>query len=384
MSLYHTLIKAQVFLAGNSYYTIPAEAQFRYLQKLGDAENDLDRSYKQYLCQRFYMPFYIKLLNDLLAGISFPFLFVYLFFNSFAVRRYKSEHIDCIGKFSGIEEVLPEELKIDVHVDVDHWAKNRCLYFRDLLEVFKLVCHHPLSPLFCFKNMMNMSSYSFMIHHHTPRLLVVHDEFSFTSSFLTSYCHKFGVKHYDVMHGEKLAIIRDSYFHYDKCFVWSNYYADLFKQLKAEEKQFVISIPQSIKIDRDKYANQEFFADYKYYLASTSEAQLMVIKESLKHLSDSGKSIKYRLHPRYSDKQLVESLVGNENVEYPNEVDILSSISNCGCAIGGYSTVLNQAYCSGIPVMIDDISDKEMFNKLKSFKYILIEKEVPLLSELKN
>ncbi len=382
MSINHIIRNIQEFLAGKSWFTIPAESQYKYIQKLGEADNDIDRSYKQYLCQRYSMPFHIRILNDLLTGVSFPFMLVYLFINGFAVRRYKRDHIDCIGKFSGMEEIIPDELKQCIHIDVDHWAKNRCLYFRDLLEVFKLVCHHPLSPLFCFKNMVNMSSYSFMIHHHTPQLLVVHDEFSFTSSFLTYYCHLYGVKHYDVMHGEKLFFIRDAYFHYDKCFVWSSYYVSLFRELKAEGNQFVISVPQSMKIDRDKYYNKEYYADYKYYLASTSKEQLMAIVEAMKVLSNSGKSIKYRLHPRYSDKQLVESLVGRENVEYPQDVDIIYSIANCGCVIGCYSTVLNQAMCSGIPVMIDDVSDKELFKKLKSFKYVLIEKEAPLLSQL--
>ena len=47
-----------------------------------------------------------------------------------------------------------------------------------------------------------------------------------------------------------------------------------------------------------------------------------------------GRKVKYRLHPRYSDRELVKQIVGKENVEYPEKVSILDSISNMDTAIG--------------------------------------------------
>ena len=59
---------------------------------------------------------------------------------------------------------------------------------------------------------------------------------------------------------------------------------------------------------------------------------------------------------RYSDRELVKQIVGKENVEYPEKVSILDSISNMDTAIGLYTTVLNQAYHCGKNVIIDDVT----------------------------
>lgn len=219
-----------------------------------------------------------------------------------------------------------------------------------------------------------------MIHIYSPNVLIVHNEYSYTSSLLTDYCHKYGVKHIDVMYGEKLAIIRDAYFHYDETYVWNQFYADLFISQKAEPTQFKVALPESMMIDVIKHKNEKVYADYKYYLAITDETKLQLIAQNMAFVSKEGKSVKYRLHPRYTDTSLAERILGKQNIEYPREVGILESISNCGCAVSEYSTVLNQAYNSGIPVLIDDVADPIMFEKLKSFKYSLIIKGLPCLS----
>lgn len=69
-------------------------------------------------------------------------------------------------------------------------------------------------------------------------------------------------------------------------------------------------------------------------------------------------------------------------MEYPEKVSILDSISNMDTAIGLYTTVLNQAYHCGKNVIIDDVTYPSEVKKLEEFKYIMIHKKLPLLSEL--
>ena len=51
-------------------------------------------------------------------------------------------------------------------------------------------------------------------------------------------------------------------------------------------------------------------------------------------------------------------------------------------AICLYKTVLNQAYHCGKNVIIDDVTYPSEVKKLEEFKYIMIHKKLPLLSEL--
>ena len=81
---------------------------------------------------------------------------------------------------------------------------------------------------------MRLSIYSHAIRQYAPRAIVVHNEPSYTVSFLTMCCNKYGIRHINVKHGERLYNIRDSYFRFDECYVWSKYYVNLFKSLNVE------------------------------------------------------------------------------------------------------------------------------------------------------
>jgi len=201
-------------------------------------------------------------------------------------------------------------------------------------------------------------------------------------TILTAYCETRNVLHINVMHGEKMYYIRDSYFRYDRCYVWDAYYRDLFISMNAAPSQFIIALPPSMKINCAKHVNEGCYAYYKYFLTSQTKEQLVSISNSLQSLLMHGRKVKYRLHPRYSDRELVKQIVGKENVEYPEKVSILDSISNMDTAIGLYTTVLNQAYHCGKNVIIDDVTYPSEVKKLEEFKYIMIHKKLPLLSEL--
>lgn len=373
------VVKIQKLFISKSYYEILADQQKAYLEKLGDASDDIERSYKQYKCQRCVSTWYVRSLCDGILFFVIPFLVLVLFIKSLFVR--KQQEIKCLGDFVGMEEILPDELHRQYNVNNEHWNEGAILKFSDIRYVLKFIIRYPLSPMFSLKCLIKLARYSYLYHVYSAQVIIVHNEYSYTSSLLTDYCHFRGIKHINVMHGEKLAIIRDSYFHYDKCYVWDDYYIKLFISLKAEPTQFIISLPKSMRIDRGKYTNENDFADYKYYLNSSDENKLVAIKKSLAFVAKEGKTVKYRPHPRYSNISVVERILGKENIEYPNRTSILSSIANCGCVISSYSTVLNQAYHSGIDVLIDDVAEKEMYDKLKMFRYILISNNIPCLSQ---
>jgi hypothetical protein len=184
------------------------------------------------------------------------------------------------------------------------------------------------------------------------------------------------------MHGEKLKFIRDSFFRFNECYVWDQYYVNLFVRQYAEPSQFVIAIPPSMRIDKSIIQDANIYADYKYYFAKYNEEQVQAVINAMNILKRAGKKVKYRIHPRYSDLALLRKYVNNEEIEYPSEVGIVDSLSNCGCAVGSYSTVLLQAYFSGINITLDDVAFKEMYNRLNEYGYILMNKNLERLSAL--
>lgn len=371
-----TFIKALLSFR-DTYKTVNQQKEL--IQKIGDANTYLDRSYKQYICQRFMMPPFIKIINDFISIILAPILI--LFYSLKGIICFKSKKCYCIGDLKGWEEIIPNSLLNQYTINNDVWFSGSFLKLSDTIYIYKIFIKHPFSPSFLFKIILKIARYSYMIKTYSAKVIIVHNEYSFTSSILTDYCHISGVKHINVMHGEKVYSIRESYVCYDKFFVWDEYYANLFKSLYAEPSQFIIEKPISMAIPINLYKDPKYFADYKYYLTGENKDQLYKIMKFMEFAKNEGKTVKYRPHPRYSYISLVEKIVGTENIEYPNKTNILISISNCGCVVGCSSTVLNQAYNSGVPVILDDLSDAKKFNMLKEKEYIMINKGLTLLSE---
>lgn len=194
------------------------------------------------------------------------------------------------------------------------------------------------------------------------------------------YCHKHGALLINVMHGEKLRYIRDSFFHFDACYVWDQHYVNLFLDQKAEPQQFIVAVPPGMKIDCKQHIRKELYADYKYYLASFTEEEIISIIKSMEFAKSAGKSVVYGIHPRFSDLTMLKKYVPEECIEYPSKVNIVDSISNTANAVGSYTTVLLQAYLSGVNVVLDDVTYESRYHQLKSYGYILAKYDIEKLS----
>jgi hypothetical protein len=173
------------------------------------------------------------------------------------------------------------------------------------------------------------------------------------------------------MHGEKIFFIRDSYFRFSRCYIWNNHYKELFIKEMADSKQFIIAIPKSMCIRPEEHVNKQCYADFKYYLAADTEDSFKSIVKSLAAIKQRGYSVKYRIHPRYSDLAMIKKYVSDDEIEFPRLVNILDSISNTEYAIGSYTTVLNQAQVAGKKIVLDDMTYNIIYNQLKSLDYIL-------------
>lgn len=374
--------KLMVFIqkGDKDLFGIPVSQQKSFLQKLGAPRDDIDRSFKQYQCQNLFTKKWKIFLLNISSLILAPILLLALLTKGLFVRKGAS--IEAIASFPLEMNIFPVELLREFKVDDTKWGKGRSLQMSDVSFLMKIFLRGLFHPYFVCKSLYILSSYSDMITKHTPKALLAHCEYSFSSSLLTAYCHKKGVLHINTMHGDKFFYIRDSYTHFDRFYVWDEHYKSLLISMMAEPSQFRFFIPEFLKFDITKYENKDYYADYKYYLQINTEEELKGILHSMKRLEGTGASYKLRPHPRYSDMNLLHQLIDESHIENPKQVSIQESVANCKCVIGSFSTVLTQAYYSGRGVVLDDITYKERYEKLRDMQYFLSNKHTLRLSDL--
>lgn len=361
----------------NSLFSYPVEKQIKYIKKLGTPKDEIERSYFQYRCQ---MKLYGGFLHFLLNCAALPLSLVYL-------AKFKRKKVEFTAERQAIffnngmsENIIPQSLHRKYDVLCVKGDKN-CLDYNERQFLKKLFKRYPFSWMLWLKAIVKVSCYAAAIKQYKPSVIVCRDEFSFTSSLMTRYCRDSGIKLINVMHGEKLYYMRDSFVEYDEYYVWDKHYADLLIELGAKNEQFVIEVPESLKIPADKYSGEKVY-DYTYYLASQSKTVLLKIASCLRQLQKSGYAVSVRPHPRYSDMDAVNEAFDGINIEDCKNISIEESVLRTKRAISLYSTVLNQAYNNGVEVVIDDITDIEKYTKLKSLKYFMLTKEQTLLSQI--
>ena len=362
----------------DALFTYDTAKQKRYIEKLGEPRDNLERSYFQYKCQ---MKFNGVFLTFLLNIASFPVALLYLAKYS---ERGKTVQLRCAdmvffrdGKPANI---LPESLR-NKYADIEENPKEGILLTKeDRKFIWSIARRFPLSWHLILKCIIKIGRYSCAIAKYSPSAIAVCAEYSFTSSALTQYCARRGIKHIDVMHGEKLYYMRDSFFKFDECYVWDDFYAELLASMKAAKEQFRTEIPPSMNFSGSLERTHEY--DYTYYLGAENEETLKKIASSLKALSRQDKKICVRPHPRYSDISAVKRIFDFAEIEDTKSVTVEKTLMRTRYAVSMYSTVLNQAVCNGIDIAIDDVSNPKKFAKLKELDYVCLNKKHKLLSQI--
>ncbi len=255
--------------------------------------------------------------------------------------------------------------------------KRNCvrLTIDDLQFVCRIATKHPVSFFFQLKCMWMIAAYSYAIYRFEPKVIIASAEYSFTSSILTLYCEQQGINHCDVMHGEKILSISDSFFRFSKMYVWDLHYMRLFKTLNAMQLDSDYIVYRRMKSNINAKQNGKIV---KYYLQIQTKEQLQRIRESLGKL---GREYKVRPHPIYKSKWIY-SVFDNAHIEDPTAVPIEASLNEAALAVAEDSTVLQQAYCHGIPIVIDDITNPRYFCELYKRQYIMMQKNNKTLSQI--
>lgn len=378
MSILSLLKKIQVRIDRNndSVFSIPAGKQKKFLESIKEPSDDLERSFAQYKCQ---MKLYGGIKKAFMNIAALPMIIYYLRSCGEVECDRKTDAV--FFKYGLPENIIPVELK-DAYREWVIVTENREYLSKEGKHFFGRVRKkYPFSFLLQLKILIKIRLYDYEIKTHNPKAIVVCSEYSFTSSAMTAYCNSRGIEHIDCMHGEKLFFIRDSFFRFDRCFVWDVYYKNLFKELRAEPDQFTVAVPPSLKFITGAEAET---VDYTYYLGREENDQLCRVIQSMVKLCEKGSRVAIRPHPRYTNIQELKKDVSDTDIEIEDcgSLSIEKSVLRTKHVVSVYSTVLNQAYHNGVPIVIDDITNPEHYGKLKTLKYIMFNKEHGLLSSV--
>ena len=316
--------------------------------------------------------------------VSFFFFWFYFIILQKGKREKKPQEISAIffgasANYTNIPNSLFCEYKKIIQVQ-NH---KKCLNKNDKAYIFSIMRRYPSNWYFLLKNLLKIAMYRYQIEYYLPIAIITTSEYSFTSSVLTDFCERQQIKHINIMHGEKLYYIRDSFFYFNKCYIWNKHYKDLFIDLRAEENQFIIEQPLS-QINWGTALGKKNI-DYTYYLGGENHLKLIRISNTLQELVLKGFLVAVRPHPLYSKPKEIKQLFKGFLIEDVKTISIKESILRTRNVVSLYSTVLSQAVNNNVNVIIDDVSDPLEYAKLKELRFILISnKHGKLLEEIET
>lgn len=376
MSLY-LKIANRIIKRKDPLFAVDIDKQITYMKSLGLPADDYARSYFQYKCQMYLIGFWNKLWYNL---VSLPLLIFYIFKINGNGISFKS-NIDTLMLFPYALSVVPKSITDkNSYFQFPEYEKHMCLNSDDKRFIRNIYIKYPFSFHFILKCMLKIAMYRYIIDTWNPKSIVVTSEYSFTSSILTAYCDMHNVKHVNIMHGEKMLYIRDTFFRFHECYVWDEFYIKLFTKLNAYTGQFRVEKPPSQlpwnigKIDK--------IVDYTYYLSGEDEHRLVSIREYLDVLRKNRLKVTVRPHPIDRDMEIITKVFSNYIIQNCKDVSIEQSVMESRYVISFYSTVLLQAYINGVDIVIDDLTDTNRFEILKKLDYRMLDVKHIKLSEL--
>jgi hypothetical protein len=358
-------------------------SQQQLLNALKEPRDDYDRMILKNRCQIRNYSYYRFFLN-IGSFIALPFFIIYALLRKKPVNERQVDliYFNCIN----LNEVVPKELN-DAFPHSTEIGKynNFYLSFQDLKLLLWILLKKRPPFWLLFRFSVKISTYRYMIEEYHPKAIAVTNELSPTATAMTQYCNSLKIEHINFMHGEKIFTIDESYNHFDRFYVFDQYYIENFLHLKAyKETKFIIHTPVKFKVDVVKNRISESYVDYTYYLSEFTEHEIKNIRNVLTKMENNGYKIRVRPHPRFTDYSLLKKYIKSSWLESHENMNVEQSISSCKAAISVCSAVLYQCYVNGIPVVIDDVNFFEEYERLRDKNYIILSKQYTLLSEIIN
>lgn len=326
--------------------------------KLKDADNYLLRSFLQYKCQMHNIAYWKRIVLSLFSPFIMVLFIPYaLLCGCFLKKSYYDEKIAVINGDID-EDLIPTSLKEQYRLVKIRNNHKFILDVNGFIWVIKVSSKYLFHPYFIFKLTIKTAQYSYLIGICHPKAIVTSSEYSFCSSALTYFSAEHRIQHLNIMHGDKGFNIRDSYFKFSRCYVWHNYYIDLFKLLNADENQFIVECPpRHQRIIAMGKTCQPIINIIKFYWAlEYNQNEMLFIAEHLTRIKEMGFDIIIRYHPLHKAFffKRVYPYFSDFKIEDPVKVDLYDSLLETEYVLGTYTTVLYEGYLMDRKLIISD------------------------------
>jgi hypothetical protein len=373
LNFFRMKISRYLFVRKGNHFVVSVKKQIDYMSSHDRAEDNYDRSFLQYHAQNISENFFLILFKNSFSVVVLLYGYiVYKLSPSIEIENNKSQ--SNLVMFNVNKQMLPDEIKntynlIEIKLDTIKYRLNYKL-FRKYKKYF-------FHPYFVLKNLILLSMFSKVIKDTNPKVILVSMESSFSSSIIREYVNSLNIELINIMHGNSVYNIRDSFCSFDSFVIWERGFIDLFQSLRFQVDKYIIHYPYKYSFENKKHKYH-----LTYYLQGENRRTLIKLKAVLDHLIEHGYEIAMRVHPLYSDFNSVKKVFVGYTIQNPNVISYYESLKLTAYVCGLYSSALYHAYRNGKNVVVDDISKISDFNYLCETNYILFQKQVILLSDL--
>ena len=214
--------------------TLTMDEKRQIIHSFESPESLYERSYFQYLCQK--KAHSSQIVFQIFYFLSNIFSFCVIVFllmkpqKELRCEEEKSEENNAICIFDAtMEDRIPIEL-MNRYDNIRFSSNNKFVLLRqDKLFFLKIWKHYPMSMTFLLKNLLKIGIYRFCLCSNcNVSAIITANEYSYTSSLMTEFCHVNEIQHINIMHGESVYDLTKTFFCYDQCYVWDDFYINLY------------------------------------------------------------------------------------------------------------------------------------------------------------
>jgi len=368
--------------AYNKYY--PAEEIIDKISSFPEPRDIFERAHFQNACHLIAGGKLLRFCQNIYGRIKFK-RNIKIYKNNFCESKEKKrEEMVFWPHFDVNLSIMPQELK--EKYDIAYCPTNvvKMLNESDVEYIEVLKKEFKRSWWFLNKAVEYIGAIrSIMCTYNVKQIITINERIP-CACIVTDFCRKHEIKTINIQHGLHFVDLCSAFYECDEMYVWDDFTKDLHV---AERCKANIIVAKDVPATTFDFSNLNLqtkdVIDYKFYLTLTSKKELRNLKNIVEALKISGKSVLVRPHPRSTYLPDVRKYFSENDIEIPSSCDIVQSVYSAKNIVSIDSTVLYQAYNSGKNIILDDLSNKKRFDKLKLVGNILIQIEHKLLSEEK-
>lgn len=386
-----------LYLRINNYFVVNYERKRKsidqqkvFLSSMKKPDDDYEFAYNKYLCQVYYhYPVYLRIFYNLSSIVVFPILFLRYSFNrgkKVQVNPSTARKLILTKTSMPTEDIAPNDffkemggvVTVPPSPSFKAGVKDTSVSYI-LRENIKKYWMHPYFIMFTFVKLGAVANLKRM---YDPSGIVSFAfERNFANPLVSLYCEMNNMQHICFMHGDVAFSVDQAFSRPTIYCVWDEHYVSFYKSLHCVPNRFIVYTPDKWKMQNVVSTTGEYEYFATYYFSGETDKVINGVKQVFDILKGRGLKCKIRMHPRFSDAELIGCIFKDYYIE-DKSVSLQQSLANTKYVISLRSTVLSQAYFAGKEVVIDDVTDPEKYIAQLSRDYIMTKKCTIKLSEL--